>query len=143
MSATAERDGVSLIAVIMAAPTRDARNSAAAALLDYGFASYETYQSAGATLTRPLLGGDKDCAELTYPAFCKTVPKGSAARVTMTVELPAHLTAPLEAGAPVGRVVYTLDGQFLGEVPITATNPAPQIRFATLFLRLLRAFLLC
>ena len=41
ISATAERDGMSLICVIMGAPSRDVRNAAAASLLDYGFANYE------------------------------------------------------------------------------------------------------
>ena len=113
MSATAERDGVSLIAVIMAAPTRDARNNAAAALLDYGFANYATLEVAGDSLELPVLGGVSDTVRLSYPTFIKTVPKGAEGRVTSSVELPEAIEAPLAAGDTVGCVRYTLDGEVL------------------------------
>jgi D-alanyl-D-alanine carboxypeptidase (penicillin-binding protein 5/6) len=47
ISTTATRDGMTLIAVIMGAPTRDVRNDAARRLLDYGFANYALYRSEG------------------------------------------------------------------------------------------------
>ena len=142
MSATAERDGVSLIAVIMAAPTRDARNSAAAALLDYGFANYATFEKAGESLVLPVLGGVCSEVKVSYPAFEKTVPKGAEGRVVGKMELPEAVEAPLAAGDTVGRVVYTLDGEALGAVPVTACEGVARLSFGTLFLRLLRAFAL-
>jgi len=142
MSATAERDGVSLIAVIMAAPTRDARNNAAAALLDYGFANYTTMAAEGACIELPVLGAACESVKLTYQPFFKTIPKGSEGRVERKVELPEALTAPIGAGDTVGRVTYMLDGALLGEVPVIAASDVVRLRFGTLLLSMLRAFAL-
>ena len=142
MSATAERDGASLIAVIMGAPTRDARNNAAASLLDYGFANYTTVKRAGETLEMPVLGGVADSIKVSYPDFLKTLKKGADLRVEKKIEMENALAAPIKAGDTVGRVLYTLDGEALGEVPITATSDVARIGFGTLFARLLRAFAL-
>ena len=142
MSATAERDGVSLIAVIMAAPTRDARNNAAAALLDYGFANYTTMAAEGACIELPVLGAACESVKLTYQPFFKTIPKGSEGRVERKLELPEALTAPIGAGDTVGRVTYTLDGELLGEVPVIAASDVVRLRFGTLLLSMLRAFAL-
>ncbi len=61
ISATAKRDGMQLIAVVMGSPTRDERNATAAKLLDYGFARYEVYNTPSLTQeTLPVLGGKKD-----------------------------------------------------------------------------------
>ena len=51
ISATAERDGLSLIAVVMGSPTKEARNSLAASLLDFGFANYGCYSSPSETMS--------------------------------------------------------------------------------------------
>lgn len=142
MSATAERDGASLIAVIMGAPTRDARNNAAASLLDYGFANYTTVKRAGEMLEMPVLGGVAETVGVSYPDFLKTLKKGADARVEKKIEMENALTAPIQAGDTVGRVLYTLDGETIGEVPITATSDVARIGFGTLFARLLRAFAL-
>ncbi len=142
MSATAERDGVSLIAVIMGAPSRDARNNAAAALLDYGFANYTTVKRAGETLEMPVLGGVADSVKVSYPDFLKTLPKGADTRIEKKMEMESAITAPIKKGDTVGRVLYTLDGETIGEVPVTATADVAKIGFGTLFKRLLSAFLL-
>ena len=142
ISATAERDGLSLICVIMAAKSRDERNNTAARLLDYGFANFSTYEAKGAQLQVPMLGGTAAVCSLQYGSFSVTVPKGAAGRVKATVELPEALTAPVKAGDSVGRVIYTLDGKELGSVPVFSTESVDKIGFGTLFLRLLQSFLL-
>lgn len=141
ISATAERDGVSLIAVIMGAETRDIRNAEAKKLLDYGFASYGVYRDEGRVLDPiPVTGGMKETAALTAAPFSVALPKEKLSGVLATVELPDVLTAPLEKGARVGRVVYTLDGQTLGEAPITLSDPVERISFFEILRRLIGAF---
>lgn len=141
ISATAERDGVSLIAVIMGAETRDIRNAEAKKLLDYGFASYGVYRDEGRVIAPiPVTGGMKETAALTAQPFSVALPKEKLSSVVATVELPETLTAPLEKGAHVGRVVYTLDGQTLGEAPITLTDPVERISFLEILRRLIGAF---
>ncbi|MBQ2773894.1 MAG: D-alanyl-D-alanine carboxypeptidase [Clostridia bacterium] len=142
ISATAERDGLSLICVIMAADTRDERNSTAAKLLDYGFASYSTYRAKEGSITLPVQGGVKPTCALTFDAFAATVEKGASGNVSATTELPESLTAPVAAGDEIGRVVYMLDGREIGSVPVIATENIDKIGFGTLFWRILQQFLL-
>lgn len=142
ISATAERDGLSLICVIMAADTRDERNNTAAKLLDYGFAIYSTYHAKEGSITIPVQGGVKPYCTLAFDAFSAIVEKGKSGNVTATVEVPQSLTAPIAAGDEVGRVVYTLDGMEIGSVPVIATENIDKIGFGTLFWRILQQFLL-
>lgn len=142
ISATAERDGLSLICVIMAADTRDERNNTAAKLLDYGFATYSTYRAKEGSITLPVQGGVKPICALTFDAFAATVEKGASGNVSATTELPESLTAPVAAGDEVGRVVYMLDGREIGSVPVIATENIDKIGFGTLFWRILQQFLL-
>ncbi|MBE6594813.1 MAG: D-alanyl-D-alanine carboxypeptidase [Ruminococcaceae bacterium] len=142
ISATAERDGLSLIAVIMAAESRDVRNATAAKLLDFGFATYSAFSADAGGCTLPVTGGVGDSVKLSFAPFNAVVPKGTAARVECTVELPESLAAPLFCGQEAGRVVYTLDGREIGSVPIVCEEGVERISFGVLFLRLFQKFLL-
>jgi D-alanyl-D-alanine carboxypeptidase (penicillin-binding protein 5/6) len=142
ISATAERDGLSLVCVIMAAETRDVRNAAAVKLLDYGFAHYAAYAAAGSELSLPVRGGVSAECNVRYDSFSATVPKGEQGRVTVETELPTELCAPLTAGEQVGRVVYRLDGTEIGAVPIVAQHDVKRMDLGTLFCRMLAIFLL-
>lgn len=141
MSATAERDGMSLIAVIMAAPSRDARNSSAAALLDYGFANYAVYEYlGGADDDIRLTGGNVEHIGTVAAGISFVVKKGREADVSVTRELPTTLATPVKAGETVGKLTFTLDGETLGECAITASADADRITLSELWRRLLRAF---
>ena len=142
ISATAEREGVSLIAVVMAADTRDIRNQTAAALLDYGFANYGTFEAEGGELCRAVKGGVADACTLRYSPIAVTVKKGEAARVSCRIELEDALAAPLEEGERVGRVVYELDGREIGAVDVIAAQGVEKIGFGTLLYRVLKKMLL-
>lgn len=141
ISATAERNGVSLIAVIMGAETRDVRNAEAKKLLDYGFAGYGVYKDENHELPPlPVDGGMKDHASLVVTPFSLALPKEKIASVHAEVELPTRLKAPLAVGDTVGRVIYTLDGETVGETPITVAEKVDKISFFEILRRLLEAF---
>ena len=141
ISATAERNGVSLIAVIMGAETRDIRNAEAKKLLDYGFASYGVYKDEGREIpSLPVDGGMKDSVLLTATAFSIALPKEKISAVHAEIELPSRLKAPLAVGDTVGRVVYTLDGEIIGDAPITVKETVDKISFFEILRRLLEAF---
>jgi D-alanyl-D-alanine carboxypeptidase (penicillin-binding protein 5/6) len=142
ISATAERDGLSLICVIMAAETRDTRNASAAKLLDYGFASYASYRCDAGESVVCVEGGVQPECRVRYDAFCALIPKGMGANVEKEIVLPDVLTAPFCAGDEVGKVVFKLNGAEIGSVPIRATASVERIGFGTLFCRLLSQFLL-
>lgn len=138
ISATAERNGVALIAVIMGAESRDVRNAEAKKLLDYGFASYGVYHDEGRQIDPiAVVGGMRDLAELETAPFSIALPKEKISLVKAMVELPELLTAPKEKGEAVGRVVYTLDGEVIGEAPITLVGAVDKISFAEVLRRLL------
>ena len=143
MSATAERDGMSLIAVIMAAPTRDARNSSAAALLDWGFANYSLYRyDEGEDEDIPVLGGVENILHTAHGDFCTVVKKGEEKKVEAQKELPESVSAPVRKGDAVGVITFRLDGGELGRIDISAAHGVDKISFGGLLLRMLKRFFL-
>lgn len=140
VSATAERDGMTLIAVVMGADTRDSRNAIAKNLLDYGFSTYALYDCSTAEVdTTPVLGGVSPKVRLTCPSFCRVIPKGSIGRVEEVYELPEFLRAPVKIGDIVGKKTYLLDGKVIGECPVTAAEDVEKISLLDIFVRFLTA----
>lgn len=140
ISATAERDGMSLICVIMGAPSRDIRNAAATSLLDWGFANFALYTHRASDLS-PLrvCGGVSERCALRAEEFSAVVPRGEVSRVSVRTELPDALDAPVAEGDEVGRIVYTLGERDLGSVPILACESVERVGFWGIFARILRA----
>lgn len=143
VSATAERGGVSLIAVIMGAESRDIRNAEAKKLLDYGFAHYGVYRDEGCVLD-PLAvrGGMADTVSLSAKPFQFVLPKEKLSSVVKELSLPEAVDAPVRAGDKVGEIRYTLDGTLLGTADIVAQESADAISYLELLRRLLCAFTL-
>ena len=143
ISATAERGGVSLIAVIMGAESRDIRNAEAKKLLDYGFAHYGVYRDEGRALA-PLAvrGGMSDTVSLSAKPFQCVLPKEKISSVISEVTLPETIDAPVMAGDKVGEIRYTLDGALLGTADIVAEEASDAISYLELLRRLLCAFTL-
>lgn len=143
VSVTANRDGLSLICVIMGAETRDIRNAQATRLLDYGFANYAAYTSPTLSFTPiSVRGGETRQCELTCPTFTCVLPKEKLASVTYQTELPTTLEAPITKGSEIGRVIFFLEDQELGCVSVTATEDIPRIGFFTVWRRLWSGILL-
>ena len=130
ISATAERDGLPLIAVIMGSPTRDERNNAARALLDWGFAGFALYKSSPSLPDAiGVTGGKSNVCKITAEDFCSVIEKGGASGVKISVELKESLTAPVKAGDAVGRIDYSLNGKSIGETQIKAAETVEKISF--------------
>lgn len=142
VSVTAEREGMTLICVIMGAENRDIRNAEAQKLLDWGFATYGLFTAEGGSLD-PLriTGGEADEVGIAYPQFTAVLPKADVKAVEHTVTLPESVKAPIRAGEAVGKITYTCKGQPLGEVSITATETVEELGFFELWLRILRGML--
>ena len=138
VSVTAERDGMTLICVIMGADSRASRNAAAKALLDWGFATYGLFTAQGGKLGPvAVTGGTVGEIELSYPAFTAVLPRGDMAAVEHAVELPESLTAPVRAGEAVGKITYTCKGKPLGEVAVTAAETSLRPTFWDVWRRML------
>ena len=143
ISATAERDGVSLICVIMGAETRDVRNGLATKLLDYGFANYGVYRHEPQELEDIAVKcGTKDSVKIKYDAFEAVLPKSDASRVKYEIDLPEYVTAPIKKGDVIASVSFKLDGKEIGKTDVYADEDVGKISFMELWLRILAKFLL-
>ncbi len=143
ISATAERDGISLIAVIMGAENRDIRNAAATKLLDWGFANYGLFSHTPEELDGiKLMGGEAGRLPISYEPFSCVVEKGKLSKVEYKIELPQAVAAPIRKGDRIGEVIFTCEGKELGRQPICSDADAPKIGFFGLFWRMLGGFLL-
>lgn len=133
ISASAERNGLRLIAVVLGAASSTERFDAATALLDYGFANYEMAicpVPEDAPQTLPVERGIQSEATLQYPQGKGVLmKKGESANLQTYVELPQMLTAPLAQGQAVGKVVLKAGEKILGEWPITVQQEISEITF--------------
>ena len=143
VSVTAEREGMTLICVIMGAENRDIRNAEAQKLLDWGFATYGLFVTeAGKLGPIYVTGGKQDEVMLTYPRFTAVLPKGEISAVEFEVTLPKTLTAPIRRGEAVGKITYTCKGQVLGEVSVLSSETVEKITFGELWGKILK-YVLC
>lgn len=140
MSATAERDGLHLIAVIMGADTRDIRNECAKQLLDYGFANYSLYSNAGGDAGyAKVIGGTIDSCRCEYHPYVKLMKKGSALSI-QTEFLINDVEAPVQKGDVVGSIRYICDGKVIHEDDIFSSEDVNRIGFRLIFTRMLGIF---
>ena len=136
ISASATRDGLNLIAVVLGAPSSKDRFEAATTLLDYGFAAW-CAAPLPAMEDRPLLikvkGSAEESVPLEYSALPESIlmPKESAAELTAQLTLPDELDAPVQQGQAVGMVRILAGESVLGEYDICAAADAPEMDFGT------------
>lgn len=143
VSVTAERDGMSLICVIMGAESRDVRNATATQLLDWGFANYGVYSADAAELDPiALQGGTQNTCRIAYNAFSCVLPKNEIPLVEITVTLPEKLSAPLTENTAVGEVVFSVKGRVIGTCDAVTLEHVDRINFFQIFKRMLTRFLL-
>lgn len=126
LSATADRDGMELIAVLMGAPDSKTRFQDAIALLNYGYSVSQMYRDEN---TDPLPeqrveGGIEDMLYLTYEGpFSYLDTKGSnLSQVQKEISLPESVQAPVAEGDAIGEAVYKIDGKRIGSVSILAAK---------------------
>ena len=143
ISASASRDGLDLLAVVLGAASSNERFDAATALLDYGFANFENVAAPApenAPTSLPVTGGAQETVELRYAAPEKIlVQKGESAALAAELELPQTLAAPLAEGQQVGTVTVYSGETALGSWPVTAASAVQPMTMRLGFERLLAA----
>lgn len=143
LSATAERNGLGLVAVILGCETTDERFGGARRMLDHGFAQYSLYtpQVDPSLLTPiPVLRGVE--TEVAVDAGAATpilVKKGQEKTITCTVELAEDLEAPVVQGQIVGEVRLVRDGETVATYPIVTKTAVERMNLGVAFGRLWRA----
>lgn len=143
ISVTAERDGMTLICVIMGAESRDIRNQAATQLLDWGFANYGLYVSEEESFEGiSVTGGEIMKINAQAPRFSCVLPKGGIGSVEKKLTLPEKIAAPVRAGESIGEIVYTCGGKEIGRTAVSAVQTSERIGFWGVFQRILGKYLL-
>ncbi|MBQ3134780.1 MAG: D-alanyl-D-alanine carboxypeptidase [Oscillospiraceae bacterium] len=141
LSATAERDGMELIAVVLGAPTSEARFETAKSLLDYGFANFaltDVYPDAPLPPI-PVLLGQSDYVQPQLERSCRLLlPRSSTGNVTTELTLAQDVQAPVELGQRLGTMQVLVDGVLQETIPIVASSAVERHSFPNLFLQLLR-----
>lgn len=146
ISASAERDGLRLIAVVLGAASGKERFQAASTLLDYGFSHFESAAAelpADAPLSLPVKRGTAESVALTYtaPERC-LMPKGESSTLQIALDLPQKLAAPIRAGETVGTVKISNGSAELASYPVTAAQDVDALSFTYCLRRLAEGLLL-
>ena len=128
--ASAERDGMRLISVVMGTASTEARAIETQKLFTYGFRYFETHQlySEGQVLTNvPVWSGEQSAVDLgvTEDVFV-TIPRGQGENLTAAVDVEEAVTAPLVGGQIMGVVNVTLDSDLIYRGDVVAMQAIEQ-----------------
>ena len=139
LSATAEWEGMELIAVVMGAPSSAARFTACKQLLDYGFAGWAVYTPELPEDTAvPVRLGKAETVRAALEAETLLVEKGKLASIRTEREMEEELPAPVAEGQPLGKLRIWAGEELLAELPLTAENAVEKLSWADIFLDLLK-----
>lgn len=137
LAASAKRDNMRLVSVVLGTDSDNARSSATQALLNYGFRFFETHElfSEKQVIESPRLweGAKQNLAVGTGGGLNATIPRGQAKALTFHTEYTEQLMAPIQAGTVVGEITVTLADKLVTKQPLLALETVPQ---GTLFQRL-------
>ena len=146
LSATASKDGIDLIAVVMGAPDNKVRFQDAVALLTFGYSVSNVYvdENKESLPSLTVKGGVEDEVNLSFAGeFRYLDTKGSnLSQIEETITLPEMVEAPVAEGQAVGEAVYRLDGQRIGGVSIVAAKAVEKAGYRDYVVKLVRLFLL-
>lgn len=145
MSATAERDGMELIAVVMKSPSTNQRFDDAKSLLDYGFANYTVvpvYPESPLAPIDVLLGAqpqvqprlERDCRLL--------VRKGEETQVTTRLSMAENVEAPVERGQILGKLEVYAGSTLRDTIPILSSQPVDRLSIPGIFSQMLSKLLM-
>ena len=141
ISASAEREGLSLVAVVMAAPTKEDRMADAAALLNYGFANFTAWtppEESCAAVPVTLGRADTVALRMEGDSVC-VLEKSAVSTVEAERRVPESLTAPVEEGQQVGELIIRTGGETLLTVPLCAAESVEAVTVFDLFGRFVRS----
>ena len=140
LSATAQRDGLGLVAVVMGAESSQDRFGACKAMLDYGFANYAlvTPELQGEQKVPVILGKESEVAATPAESTSLLVDKAQVNQVNIKTELVPSVTAPVSKGQRLGTLTVQVGEQVLKQVPIVAQEGVARLNWGDIFLMVLR-----
>ena len=140
LSASAERDGLQLIAVVMGCETSQKRFAACKSMLDYGFANFALIQpDIPESACVPVKLGVADTVNA-VPAQdgSMLIDKAQKSSVTTELILDPEVTAPVSQGQRLGMLTVKAGEQILAEIPMVAETGVPKLTFGQMYLRILK-----
>lgn len=142
VAATAAKGDSRMIAVVMAAPSSQARFNDATKLLNYGFANFSamSYAKRGASLLSvPVSKGTKSSVEIAPASdISVAVKKGAEKSVTVKYDLPESVRAPIKPGQKIGEAIIFKDGEVLRRIDLLALEEVKANTMPGLFAKILR-----
>ena len=144
LSATASKDNIDLIAVVMGSPTNKTRFQDAMALLNYGYSVSALYEDPNEDQlpSLPVKGGVQDEAALIYqkPFRYLDIQGSDLGSIEKTISLPAEVNAPIKRGDAVGEAVYKLNGERIGSVSILSDVTIDKAGYKDYLIKVWRLF---
>lgn len=146
LSASAERDGMQLVAVVLGAPSTAERFGSATKLLDYGFANYSVADEsvlADTPLTPcRVVGGTAETVPVEVGGQVNfIVKKGNQQNIETAVEAEESVNAPVEQGEKLGEIVFSIDGTEVARRDLVAGGTVQRINPLQMFVKMLRQWL--
>ena len=142
LSATAERDGMELVAVVMGCATSKERFAACKSLLDYGFSNYALVRpEINDEMTVPVeLGKAKNVKAIPSGQDAMLIDKGQKNSVTTEIELEQQVKAPVSKGQRLGTATIRSGEQILAQIPLVAEEGVQELSWWDIFTVLLKRF---
>ena len=139
LSASAQRDGMELIAVVMGSETSKDRFAACKQLLDYGFANYALITPEVQTGQVAVKLGNANLVKVTPAEDPRLlIDRSQKGSVTTEVTLEETVTAPVSKGQRLGTLTVRAGEQVLTQVPMVAADPVPRLRWGQVFAMVMR-----
>ena len=140
LSASAEREGLQLIAVVMGCETSQKRFAACKSMLDYGFANFALIQPALPEVSAvPVKLGVADSVNAVPASDGQMlIDKGQKSLVSTEIQLDEEVTAPVSTGQRLGTMTVKAGEQILAEIPMVAETAVEKLTFGQMYLRLLK-----
>ena len=139
LSASAQRDGMELIAVVMGSESSQARFAACKSLLDYGFANYALiqpeFQAGQVSVNLGTVGSVRAIPTESPQILIDRAQRGS---VTTDIDLEERVTAPVSRGQRLGTMTVRSGEQILRQIPLVAAEPVTKLTWGQMFVRILR-----
>ena len=146
LSATANKDGMELIAVVMAAPDPKTRFQDAMSLLSYGYSVSQMYtdENTDALPAQKVEGGIEDTVNLVYaePFEYLDTAGSNLNEIEKEISLPGVVTAPVAEGDAIGEAVYKLNGTRIGSVSILAAKGVEKAQYMDYYKKLWGLYLM-
>ncbi|MBQ9737460.1 MAG: D-alanyl-D-alanine carboxypeptidase [Clostridia bacterium] len=145
LSASAKRDGMQLIAVVLAAPSSAERFASASKLLDYGFANYSVVNAAdkiGSLDKLPVIGGKVDFVTPVADSNASfIVKKGNQDKIDVDISINEPLRAPLSKNQKIGTATMSIGGEKVAVCDILSAEEVSRMGVPTMFWQMLRLWM--